>query len=120
MKKILLAIDDDLLREIFSRKLIKSEFKVFPAQTKKEIFEILRKKKVDLILIDVALDNISGLEVVKIIKKEKKITSPVFVFSAIGEENLREKAIKLGVKNFIVGTETSPKELVSTIKSFLK
>jgi len=45
MKKILLAIDDDLLREVCKRKLGESNFKTFPAQTKKEIFAILKKRK---------------------------------------------------------------------------
>jgi len=44
MKKILLAIDDDLLREVYGKKLMKSDFKVFPVQTKKEIFVVLRKE----------------------------------------------------------------------------
>lgn len=119
MKKILLAIDDDLLREVYSRKLRKSKFKTFSVQTRKDIFTILNKEKIDLILLDVAIDNISGFEILEeIVKKDKDL--PIFAFSTIGERELKENAIEKGAKEFVVGTEISPNELISKIKSFLK
>jgi DNA-binding response OmpR family regulator len=120
MKKILLAIDDDLLREVYERKLMKSNFKVFPVQTKKEIFVVLRKEKIDLILIDVSIENVKGLEILKEIREKKKIDLPVIVFSVLKEEDLEERAKKLEAKEFLVGTETSPNELVKKIKEILK
>jgi DNA-binding response OmpR family regulator len=88
MKKILLAIDDDLLREVYKRGLEKSNFKVFPVQTKKEIFDIVEKEKIDFILIDVAIENVKGLEILKEIQEKKKIKLPTIVFSTIREENV--------------------------------
>ncbi len=120
MKKILLAIDDDLLREVYKRKLEKSNFKVYPAQTKKEIFDILEKKEINLILIDVSIENIKGIEVLREIIKKRKIELPVIVFSIIKDENLREKVKKLKAKEFLVGMETSPDELVAKVKEILK
>jgi DNA-binding response OmpR family regulator len=120
MKKIILAIDDDLLREVYGKKLMKSNFKVFPVQTRKEIFAALEKEKIDLILIDVSLENVKGIEILKEIREKKKIDLPVIVFSVLKEEDLKEKAKKMKAKEFLVGTEISPNELVKKIKNILK
>lgn len=118
MKKILLAIDDDLLRKVYARVLKMANFEIFSAQREKEIFDILKKEKPDLILIDAALDGVRGLEILKKIKK--KIDLPTIFFAAFEEEGLREKATELDILDFIIGSEISPKDLVLKIKKILK
>jgi len=120
MKKIVLAIDDDLLREVYKRGLIKSKFKVFPVQTKKEIFDVLEKEEIDLVLVDVAIENVRGLDILEEIQEKKKIKIPTIVFSALDDRELKERAKRLGAKEFLVSIEVSPDELVKKIKSFLK
>jgi DNA-binding response OmpR family regulator len=120
MKKILLAIDDDLLREVCKRKLVKSNFKTFPVQTRKEILETLEKEKIDLILIDVSIENVKGLDILKEIREKRKIDLPVIVFSTLRDEGLQERAKKLKANDFVIGTEIFPDELVKRIKKILK
>jgi len=120
MKKILLAIDDDLLREVCKRKLVESNFETFPVQTKKEILEVLEKEKIDLILIDVSIEDVKGLDILKEIREKRKIGLPVIVFSTLRDEELQEKAKKLKANDFLIGTEILPDELVKRIKKILK
>jgi DNA-binding response OmpR family regulator len=120
MKKIILAIDDDLLRKVYGKKLAQSNLKVFPAQTRKEIFNILKKEKIDLILIDAAIEYVRGIDILKELRKNKKFLLPVIVFSVFKDEDIKEKAKKLKAKEFIIGSETSPNQLVKKIKRFLR
>jgi len=91
MKKILLAIDDDFLREVYKRGLEKSNFKVFPVQTKKEIFDIIEKEKIDFILIDVALENVKGLEILKEIQEKRKSNYQQLLFQPLERKCLKRK-----------------------------
>lgn len=120
MRKILLAIDDDLLRLLYRRALEEEGFKVFGVQTEKEIFEVVDKESPDLILIDIALEGVKGIEILRKIKEEKKLTTPILLFSVIREESYLKEAQKLGVKEFILSFETSPRQLAFKIKSILQ
>ena len=66
---ILLVDNEKLNRETYSKIFIKAGFRVTAASNSKETFETLNKELPDLILLDITLDNESGLD---ILKKNKK------------------------------------------------
>jgi DNA-binding response OmpR family regulator len=118
MKKILLAIDDDLSRQIYAQVLKEAGFEVFPLENEEKIFDFLKKQRFDLIILDLSLGNLRGFEILEKIKKETD--TPVFLFSTFEREKDREKARESGVQDFIVAPRTTPAELVLKIRLFFK
>jgi CheY-like chemotaxis protein len=78
------------------------------------------KDKIDLILMDIQLPDIDGLEIIKILKSDdstKKLT--VFVISAYVQENDIKKALKVGCDNYI----TKPinlEDFIEKVNTFFK
>lgn len=97
----LLVIDDDLdtceyLKEFFEqRKCI-----VLTARSGKEGLGILKKEKPDIVLLDVKMEGMNGLEVLKEIKSHEPQIKVIIVTVASDEET-RQKALTLGADDFI-------------------
>ena len=61
---------------------------------------------------------ISGLEVISHVRNKLKVTTPIIVFSAAGQEEMVLKAFNLGANDFM-GKPFSPNELVIRIKRLI-
>lgn len=120
MKKILIAISDDFLLRTYSKLLSEANFQVLEVRNGKEALDLAKKEIPDIILADVFLSEMGGLELAEVLKREnltKKI--PVIIFAKSEREEDRIKAMELGVKDFIVGATTPPPEVILRIKVHL-
>ena len=102
-KPIVLAVDDSpvILRSVSS--VLRGEFKVLTLSKPAEIDKILQKQKPDLFLLDYRMPEISGFDLIPIIRsyKEHKETPILFLTSEGTIDNLTT-AIALGARDFIV------------------
>lgn len=120
MKKILIAISDDFVRKVYSRVFKDERFEVLETKNGKEALDLVKREMPDIILADVYLLEIGGLEILEYLKKDistQKI--PVIIFAQSEKEGDRRKAIELEARDFIVGVLNSPPEVVSRIKAHL-
>lgn len=120
MKKILIAIDEDFVRRVYSSLFQEEGFQVIEAKGGKEALDLARKETPDIILADISLSEMNGLELLKSLKKEeltKKI--PVVICARFENEEIRKKAIELEAKDFIERSRTTPPEVVLKIKIHL-
>jgi len=117
MRKILFAIQDDFTRRLYFQLFRKEKFEVLEAKNGKEALDLAVKEKPDIILADVFLSKIGGLELLESLKKEV-ITQriPVVIFTQIERKGDRIKAIELEAKDFIIGNLVPPPEVVLRIK----
>ncbi|MCX7956332.1 MAG: response regulator, partial [Endomicrobia bacterium] len=69
MKKILIAEDEELLLDAFSNALKKRNYDVIGVSTGNEAIEYIKNNKVDLVILDIKLPDISGLQVLENIRK---------------------------------------------------
>ena len=85
-KKIILIVDDDeSLRKMLKMRLSFSQFKVLTAGSGEEAFEAINKNKPDLILLDIAMPDMDGYEVCKILKDNPETKDiPIVFLTAIG------------------------------------
>ena len=85
-----------------------------------DVLEILRNTSVDLVLLDVMMPGISGFDVLKGIRENKKLQSlPVIIITGLADKENRLKGLQLGADDFI----TKPfdvDELVVKISSPIK
>lgn len=91
--------------------------KIYAVKTSKEALDILLKKKVDVIISDILLENENGIDFLKHIK-EKNINIPTILTTAHTDTNYLLEAIKLKVENYIV-KPINIKELLNTLHDVL-
>ncbi|WP_089188692.1 response regulator transcription factor [Campylobacter sputorum] len=111
-KSILLVEDDPITLEMISFGL-KEHFELYVAKDGLEGFEIFKKHNVDMILTDIHMPNLNGLEMIKLILQIKPNQNFIVMTSYDSDKNLLD-SIKCGALNFI------PKPLdIPTLQRFL-
>ena len=115
-KKILVAEDNasnfKLLDVILSK-----DFELLHAWNGKEAVEMFEQQKPELVLMDITMPNMDGLEALKKIR-EIDGNSQVVMCSAMGQESMVIEAIKAGAKDFIV-KPFKPERILSTVDGLI-
>lgn len=115
--EILLADDDPSLREVARYALARAGFTVHEASDGAEALARFRAAPVDLVVLDVLMPELDGLEVCRRIRAES--TVPVVFLSSRGEELDRVLGLELGGDDYLT-KPFSPRELVSRVKAVLR
>lgn len=120
-KKILLIEDDKFLSGILIKRLQDAEFEARLSETATDALNLLKREKVDLILLDLILPGMNGFDFLKEIKtKNPELTEiPVIVLSNLGQDEEINRAKQLGAKNFLIKAHYTTKEIIEKIKEFL-
>ncbi|GAA4949633.1 hypothetical protein GCM10023314_23680 [Algibacter agarivorans] len=117
--KIVLAEDNTTLSLLLKFRLEKEGFDLFMAKDGKEALELIESNSPDLIITDIMMPFISGLEVISHIRNKINSETPIIVFSAAGQEEMVLKAFNLGANDFM-GKPFSPNELMIRVNRLLK
>lgn len=118
--KILIVDDEADILTLLEYNLDKAGFEVISAQDGPEAIELTKKKRPDLIILDIMLPSMEGTEVCKIIKKDEATSHiPVIMLTAKGEEIDRIVGLELGAEDYIT-KPFSPRELILRVKAVLK
>lgn len=117
-KKIVLAEDNSTLSLLLKFRLEKEGYKLLIAVDGKEAIELIEQYDPELILTDIMMPFISGLEVISHVRNKLNKQTPIIVFSAAGQEEMVLKAFNLGANDFM-GKPFSPNELVIRVKRLL-
>lgn len=119
-KTILLADDDTVLRKMYATKLTAEGYNVISAGDGKEAQEKMKEQNIDIAVIDIMMPHVSGTEFLENLRSMDKYKDlPVIVMSNLSHKEEREKAQKLGVKEFVVKAELTPSGLVAKIQNYL-
>ena len=117
MEKILIADDEQLMRQLVIDFLKPEGYEIIEAGDGKEALEKYRSEHPDLILLDVMMPGYDGWTVCREIRRES--TVPIMMLTAKGEEIDQLFAYDLGVDEYIT-KPFSPKILVAKIKALLR
>ena len=108
MARILLVEDNELNRDMLSRRLVRRNYEVITAVDGGEAIAIARREKPDLILMDMSLPVVDGWEATRRIKSDPATSSvPIIGLSAHAMAGDREKALEAGCDEY----DTKPVEL---------
>lgn len=118
-KPFVLVIEDDkFLRELLVRKLASDGFDVQNATDSTAAFLILKERKPAIILLDLILPEVSGFEILTLIKANPKIASvPVIILSNLGQKEDTDKAMALGAKDFMVKANFTLDEIIAKVRA---
>jgi DNA-binding response OmpR family regulator len=120
-KKILLVEDEKILVDMYRKKLSEAGFKVISVFESEKALVLTKKEKPDLVLLDILLPRENGIFFLEQLRKDPKIASVLVVaFSNYDDPETKKQAFKLGVKDYLIKTNYTPKEIVEKIKTYLK
>jgi DNA-binding response OmpR family regulator len=100
MQKRILVVDDDTMNLRRAERILKAEYEVILAGSGKEALDQIKGKNIDLILLDIAMPEMDGIETFKRMK-ESSTDVPVIFLTASGDEDDVRNAIKLGAVNYL-------------------
>ena len=119
MSKILIVEDNEMNRDMLSRRLIRKGFEIVMAEDGQKGVDMSKSENPDLILMDLSLPIMDGWEATSTIKADSETNSiPIIVLTAHAMAGDREKALDAGADEY----DTKPiefKRLLGKIKEFL-
>lgn len=119
-KKLLVVEDDDFLREIYVEILEEAGFEVDQAIDGDEAFQKISQGGWDLILLDIVLPKLDGLDIMKKVKaevKEKPGKSIVFLTNLDSDTQIKE-ALSLG-DGYLIKSQLTPDNLLKEVNVYL-
>lgn len=116
--KILIAEDNKTLSLFMKNKLEKEGYQLLIAEDGNQAKKMILEGKPDLLITDIMMPYISGLELISYVRNELKSKIPVIVFSSVGHEKMILQAFELGANEFMT-KPFSPNELVIRVKKCL-
>lgn len=117
-KKIVLAEDNSVLSLLLKFRLEKEGYKLLMAVDGKQAIELIEEHHPEIILTDIMMPFVSGLEVISHVRNKLNMQIPIIVFSSAGQEEIVLKAFDLGATDFM-SKPFSPHELVIRVKRLL-
>jgi DNA-binding response OmpR family regulator len=117
MKKILIVDDEPKIVQIARDYLERAGFAILVAHDGKLALTTARVEKPDLVVLDLGLPQLDGLDVTRALRKESNV--PIIMLTARGEESDKLIGLELGADDYIV-KPFSPKELVARARAVLR
>jgi CheY-like chemotaxis protein len=119
LRTILLVEDFDDTRLMMKLWLIKNGYRVLEAETGEEAISVARRELPDLIIMDVMMPGMNGLDATQRIREYLPLRrTPIVAVSAYGADEYRSIAIEAGCNEY-VSTPFEPKALADLIKTLL-
>ncbi|HEX2767160.1 MAG TPA: response regulator transcription factor [Candidatus Limnocylindria bacterium] len=119
MRRRLLVVEDDAtLRQTLAFNLVREGYEVSVAADGEAALEAARGGRLDLILLDVMLPGMSGVEVLRVLRGEG-VSTPVIILSAKGDEIDRVVGLKVGADDYVAKPFSRP-ELLARIEAVLR
>ena len=120
MAKILIVEDDPLMQRMYQKAFSFDKYEVVVAGDGVEGLDKVRSEKPTVILLDVMMPKMNGLETLSKIKADPEIKSiPVIMLTNLAGSADAEKALGLGAVKYIVKSEQEPKEVVKMVKEII-
>ena len=113
---ILVVDDDDGIRSLVKKYLNENNYLVTTAENGEEASKKIKIIKFDLIILDIMMPGISGLEFIE--QNKKKLETPIILLTAKGEANDRVEGLEMGADDYLP-KPFEPKELILRIQNIV-
>ena len=118
--KILVVDDEPDIAELVRYNLLKEGFSVDTAESGEKALKKIRSENYDLVILDLMLPVIPGLEICRIMRKDERTNSvPVIMLTAKTEETDKVVGLEIGADDYVT-KPFSPRELVARVKAVLR
>jgi len=119
--RILIIEDDVFIMDMYETKFKMAGFEVLRAENGDKGIKVARKEKPDLIVLDIVMPQMDGLEVLKVAKGDSELKDiPVVLLTNLGQRENIEEGLKLGADDYIIKAHFTPDEVVGKVKKVLR
>lgn len=119
-KKILLVEDEDFIRELYTRQLTKAGFTVKSAANGQTGLEMLKNETFDLLLLDIMLPGINGLQLLREFKTQNPNSQMITILlTNLGQESVIKEGFELGAQAYLIKASYTPDQVVNEVKNAL-
>ncbi len=120
MTKILIVEDDPLMSRMYQKIFTFEGYEVVMAGDGEEGLEKIRSEKPTLVLLDVMMPKMNGLQVLEKLKIDPETKAiPVIMLTNLAGQQDAETALSKGAVKYIVKSEHEPKEIANIVKEIL-
>lgn len=114
-KKILIVEDDTYIRELYEDIFREEGVVVESAADGEEGLAKIKAGKYNLILLDIVLPKMDGLDILRQIKKAKLKVAPIVVLTNLGHDPVLRESLSLGAEAYLVKSDLTPDQLVAEV-----
>ncbi|MDH3308096.1 MAG: response regulator, partial [Acidimicrobiia bacterium] len=116
-RRVLVVDDEPTIRDVVTRYLERDGFRVDVAATGTEALAAIAGSKPDLIVLDLMLPGVSGIEILGEVRRTSNI--PIILLTARADETDRVTGLELGADDYVT-KPFSPRELAARVRSVLR
>ena len=117
--KHILVVDDNKVNLVFTKQILHDYYNLTLVISGKQALEFLSKKIPDIILLDLLMPDMDGIETLKKIKENENLKNiPVIFLSATYDTAVQQECLKLGANDFVTKPFTA-KEMIEHIENIL-
>ena len=118
MKNVLIVDDSKTILKT-AKLILQDKYEIYLANSGKMAIDILEKKEIDIVLMDVDMPEMDGIETVRVIRGMDKVKDvPVVFFTALASKEVVDRCKEVGMKGYVL-KPYRPEELIDTIKSVI-
>ena len=120
-KSILLAEDESALRELYKSLLEQQGYEVTAVDNGEVAYEALVARKFNLLLLDILMPKLSGLELLERLQKEDRLTSVdvIVMLTNLSDDTKIAEALKYGIRGYMVKSNYDPESFMAEVRHYL-
>jgi DNA-binding response OmpR family regulator len=120
--KILLIEDDQFLRDMYNELLSDEGFEVTSCADGEEGFNKAEQGGYNLVLLDIMLPKMDGLQVLKTLQEKDLLglNGPVVMLTNLGQDNIVKQGFDLGASGYLIKSALTPDQVLHEVRTFLK
>ncbi len=120
-QRLLVVEDDQFLRELYEQLLKEAGYDVELAADGQEGLDKVTAGGFDLVLLDIMLPKMDGLEILRRLKTNspKKPNGPVVLLTNLGQDSIIKEGFSLGASGYLIKSAMNPDQVLSEVKVFL-
>ena len=120
-KKIMWVEDDKFLNDLIARKLVSTKCIFSHSSDGEEALVMIEKEVPDIILLDIVMDEMDGIEVLKRIRADEETSDlKVILLTNLVVKEKIDEGKKFGALDYIIKSQVEPSNLVKRVRKFLK
>lgn len=117
---VLLVEDDVFLSGIYQKKFEMEDYKVSLADNGEKALLEVKKKKPNIVMLDILLPKLDGFAVLAKLKADSEVKDiPVILLTNLGQKDDVEKGLQMGAADYLIKAHFKPSEVVDKIKQVL-
>lgn len=121
LQKILLVEDEASLKELYRELLFSEGFGVDVAEDGEMAFNKMKENEYDLVLLDIRLPKMDGLQILNnLTQEEKNMHKKIVMLTNFSDEKVIKEAYELGASGYLMKSALNPDDVLHEVEAFLK